>query len=233
MAHRNGLEAGGEIGIISFVNAKIVVICAAVAATLWTFSIPDAQLFREPALARILCFHLPGALLDPFVVLYMGWAGWMYLRTRTSVWAGRLAASMEIAAILAFLVEATGIVFSKAQWGAWWSNDPRQTSFLIVCMLMAAGLALRAGQTDPEKRNATSAAYAIAIQVPFLFLTFVYTRLPMVKQASLHPSDTIIERGIDYWYWSGVIGVGLAMGMACLTLFRVRVRLELSEAEGE
>lgn len=197
----------------------------ALVATVVAMSIPPAQGFREPTLAKILCFHLPCAILASWYVIASGWFGFQYLRTKRIEMDHRVAASLEIGSILSGLVLSTGIVFSKAQWGDWWQNDPRQTSFLVVCLMLLGGIALRAGTTDDERRARSSAVFSIACQVPFFFLTFVYPRLPAVRKASFHPSNTVESGGIDLWYWIGLLSVGAVVILICRTLFQSRVSL--------
>lgn len=207
-----------------------MLVVAGLAATGWTWSLPDAAGFKSPGQARILCFHLPCAILATVLVLAAGYAGFMRLRTHDHKWDGRLAAALELGTLCAFATLATGIVFSKAQWGDWWHNDPRQTSFLMVCVILCAGLALRAGLSDDNARARATSAYAIALQVPFLFLTFVFPRMPGVVEKSLHPSDTIVERGIDYAYTSGLAAVGVVIAAAVWFMFQERAGLEDLEA---
>jgi heme exporter protein C len=124
----------------------------------------------------------------------------------------------------------TGIFFSRVQWGDWWHWDPRQTSFLMVVLMFAAALALRAGLPEGERRSRACAAYSLAIVLPATFLTFVFPRLPAVKQASFHPTQTIAEGQLDAWYRVGMYGTFLALGVFAVGLYRLRVMLGKAEA---
>lgn len=211
--------------------ARWIIAVLALAATAWAWKIPDAVKFATPGLARILCFHLPCAMLSTVFVLVAGISGFAYLRTQRPIWDGRLVASLELGTIFAILTLGSGIVFSKAQWGDWWHYDPRQTSFLIVCVMLAAGIALRAGLNDEKVRARATSAYALAVQLPFYFLTFVYPRLPGVREVTLHPLTTIQNRELDVYYTTGVIGVGLVMAVAAYLMFMERAKLETLEGE--
>ena len=72
-------------------------------------------------------------------------------------------------------------------------------------------------------------SYSLLIVSPFIFLTFVFPRLPGV--ITLHPNNTIVDRGIDYYYTSGLLAVGLILGIASYLMFRDRTRLEVLEHE--
>jgi len=141
----------------------------------------------------------------------------------------RAATANELAMLFALITMVTGILFSKVQWGEWWSWDPRQTSFLFVLLILFAYFALRSAFADSVKRAVNSAAYCIAALIPILFLIFVLPRMPQVQ--SLHPSNTIVSGGLKGDYWNVVlVNFLLFLGIA-IWLFRMNVRageLELS-----
>jgi heme exporter protein C len=199
------------------------------AATVLTFAAPDAASFRQPALARIVFFHLPSALITSFLSVLMAYHGWRYLRTRAAQWDERGTAALEIAALFGMLTMVTGILFSRVQWGAWWQWDPRQTSFLFVLLILLAALALRAGIADARQRALAGAAYAVATLIPVLFLIFVYPRLPYVQQISFHPSQTVSQGLFDGWYRTGVVAVLVTLGWTAALAYRMRVRVGLAE----
>ena len=187
----------------------------------------------NPDLARILFWHLPCALLSAVFVFMGGFWASKTLSKPTTANDARLAASLDIAALLAILTLVTGMVFSKVQWGAWWSWDPRQTSYLFVTLILLGGMALRSGIDDEIKRAKAAAGYALVMLVPIAFLTFVYPRLPQVQ--SLHPSDTIQQGSLDSPYRMGVLFGLFAIGFVCHAVWRMRVgasELELEYRDG-
>ena len=100
-------------------------------------------------------------------------------------------AANEMAVILFSLTMITGMLFSKAQWGAYWQGDPRQTSFLMNLLIVGAYMILRMAFPDEQRRAHTSAVYNVASLLPTIFLVGVYPRLKQVVQVSSHPSTTI------------------------------------------
>jgi len=194
---------------------------------IFTFLVPDAQLFMEPSLARIIFTHVPCAFLASIFIVSSAIFGAMTLHKGTDVWAARMHASIELGTIFAALTMATGILFSKIQWGAWWHNDPRQTSFLIVLFFYAALIALRNAYTDRIRKDRTTAAYSIALVLPAIFLMFVFPRLKFVK--SFHPNRTIPEGQLDLAYGTGLWGSLIVLGWVALVIFSLRKRVELAE----
>lgn len=189
----------------------IVAFLLLVGGTVQGFRVPNAEAFREPSLARIVFWHLPAAIVGASLTLLSAYFAirW-FLKPAARIHFYRLQATWEIAAMLAIVGLVTGIIFSKAQWGAWWHWDPRQTSFLMVVLLLGAGQLLYQGLGE-ETRERALAGYSLMTLLPTLFLTFVYPRLPQVQQASFHPSQTVSNNGFDSAHRSvlGLIMLGL------------------------
>lgn len=178
------------------------------ATTIFGLLIPDAKGFRDGYLARILVTHVPCAFAASILLVASAWYGFKSLKSKDSKFDDRLIATVEVGTIFAGLTLATGVIFSKVQWGDWWQNDPRQISFLMVFLFYIALLALRSGFSDPSQKEKVSAAMAMALLVPMLFLTFVFPRLPQVISWSFHPTNTISKGLLDGPYsialWSSV-----------------------------
>jgi heme exporter protein C len=193
----------------------------AIGAVAFALAAPNAKGFPQPSLARIIFFHLPCAFIATGLIVHTAWLGFRYLRTKDYRIDARNAAAIELAAIFAALTMATGVLFSYVQWGAWWQNDPRQTSFLVVLLLCCSGVALRSGLSDDQKAATAAAAYSVALVVPQLFLIFA---LPRILE-SFHPRDTIVSGGLDGTYWTGILLVFVVLVWAARTLYAERTRL--------
>ena len=167
---------------------KYILALAIGAVTLWSFYVPDAVGFQRPELARIFFWHFPCPILATVLLVQASWFSFRYFRSNKLSWDIRASALMELGYLFCLLTMATGILFSQVQWGAWWQNDPRQTSFLMVLLIYAAYFGLRGSIQDRHKRAKSSGVYAIAALLPMLFLTYVFPRLPQVE--SFHPSNS-------------------------------------------
>lgn len=208
--------------------------------TVASFWAPPAKSFMDPELARIIFFHLPCAF-GCTVFLFAGaWLSFKYLSKREIEWDIKAAAANEMGFMLALVTMASGILFSRVQWNAWWNWDPRQTSFLFVLLLYGAYFALRGAYTDEVKRAGVSAAYAVINVLPSLFLIFVLPRL----MQSLHPNTTVLDTlrpgvtntGFDRSYWMIILGVFIMLMITCVWLYRLNVRvglMELKKKNGE
>jgi heme exporter protein C len=193
------------------------------ALTVYYVLAPAAANFREPALAKTAFWHIPCAFVSSALFFVAAWHGLRYLVTHELKSDVRLAASTELALVTTTLTLATGIFFSRVQWGEWWHWDPRQTSFLMVFLLYCGALALRAGISDESRRALASSAYAVASLLPAVFLSFVFPRLPAVQQASFHPTQTIAQNEFDAAYRTGWLLGLVAIALAVGALWRLRV----------
>ena len=195
-----------------------------IGAVVYALTAPPSEKFPNPELARILFFHLPCAFVTTGLIVHSAWLGMRFLQTRDHGFDARNAAAIELALLFAALTMASGIVFSRVQWGAWWSNDPRQTSFLMVLMLCGAGIAIRGGLADQEKAAKAASAYSVATVLPMLFLIFVLPRMLV----SLHPSDTITGGKLDGAYWFGVLYSFAMMVWAARFMYARRIEKRLA-----
>ncbi len=191
--------------------------------------VPPAKNFPEPDLARIIFFHLPCAFATVVFVIFGAICSYRYLATRQWIWEYRALAATEIAVGVASATMLSGILFSKVQWGAWWHWDPRQTSFLVVLLLLGAYFAIRMAFEEEVARARVAAAYSSLTLLPMLFLLFVFPRLPQVVKNSLHPSTTIQSGGFSKDYWMVVMGVFILLIGLCIWIYKMHVRTSLLE----
>jgi heme exporter protein C len=202
---------------------KAVLLIVVALGTALTFKAPPAKSFMEPDLARMVFWHLPNAFSSIIFLFAAAWFSFRYLRSKEPSWDVRAAAANELALLTGLLTLATGILFSKVQWGNWWDWDPRQTSFLFYMLFVGAYFALRAAFDDTDKRAANSAAYSLATLLPLLFVIFVFPRLKSVSNVSLHP-DVVRKGGFDATYTQVFLLMFVGYLAVCVILFLLRVR---------
>jgi heme exporter protein C len=213
---------------------KWILAVAMGASIVGSFFVPDLATFQNPALARIVFYHVPCAILSTLFLLFGAYLSARYLKGRDMGMDVRALAAMEMGFVLALLAMATGILFSKVQWGAWWHWDPRQTSFLLVLLIFAAYFALRSAFSDEAQRAAIAAAYALISVLPVLFFVFVFPRLDQVQ--SLHPSSTIAQGQLGPDYRLVLYSVFFLLLAFCGWLYRMASRagdLELRKTYGK
>jgi heme exporter protein C len=142
--------------------------------------------------SRILFFHVPMAWVAFLAFVAAGFWSVRYLAFGRDPRHDLAAASaVELGLLFGVLATATGSIWARVMWGAWWNWDPRQTSIVLAMLFYAAYLALRAAVADGPTRARLSAAYgALGLAVaPFLF--FVLPRLGF----TLHPEPVLNAAG--------------------------------------
>jgi heme exporter protein C len=172
---------------------------------------------------KILYYHAPisAAALVAYGVAFV--AAILYLRSQDLKWDRLGFVSVRIGLVFSVLVMATGMIWGKAAWGAWWAWEPRLTTFLIACLLYAAYFVLRSSVDEEGRRATYSALFAIIafIDVP---ITFVATRL---MPAGLHPV-VFTDQGAQMDHRDLI---AFLVAMAGMTLFFVGLlRAELAAA---
>ncbi|NTV47288.1 MAG: cytochrome c biogenesis protein CcsA, partial [Chlorobiales bacterium] len=68
------------------------------------------------------------------------------------------------------LAMATGSIWAKFMWGAYWHWDPRQSTIFVLLLIYAAYFALRSAVEIPEKRASLAAVYNIFAFPSVIFL---------------------------------------------------------------
>lgn len=173
---------------------------------------------------KIFYYHAPIAetALVAFGVSFA--AAILYLRRPDPRWDRLGLVSVRLGLLFSLLVMATGMIWGRAAWGAWWAWEPRLTTFLLVCFLYAAYFVLRSMVDEEQRRAAYAAVFAVVafIDVP---LTFFATRL---LPEGLHP--VVITSGGAGMAGSMLLSFLVSMlGMTLLLVALIRHDLLLEE----
>ena len=123
---------------------------------------------------------------------------------------------------------ATGEMWTRFEWGVWWTWDPRLTTYLILMLIVIAYMVLRSMVDDAERRGVFSAVLAIIAVVDVPICLMITRLIP----SSVHPV-VVREGGMspEMGICVGMIMVGmLALGFA---LYRARFRQVLLSQRAE
>jgi heme exporter protein C len=172
---------------------------------------------------KIFYYHAPIAetALVAFGIAFV--AAILYLRDPDPKWDRLGYVSVRLGLLFSLLVMATGMIWGKAAWDAWWAWEPRLTTFLIVCFLYAAYFVLRQVVEEESRRATFAAVFAIVafIDVP---ITFFATRY---MPEGLHPvvitaGDSGMEGSMFLSFMISMVGMTLLL----VALLRVDVAAE-------
>ena len=142
-------------------------------------------------MTRIIYFHIPMAWVAVLAFLVSTVFSIRYLMTRSWGDDVRAAISAQLGLLFAVLATASGAIFAKAMWGAFWNWDPRETSILLLLLIYGAYLTLRSAVEGEDKRARLAAVYNIIAFVTVPFLVFIVPRLYF----SLHPGPLLNAQG--------------------------------------
>ncbi len=126
---------------------------------------------------NIIYAHVPSSIcsLACFTVLLVTAIG--YLATGNESWDHVAAATAEVGIIFATILNATGMIFSRAEWGPWWTASPRLVSSAILWFLYVVYLILRSSLPGSKQRRArVCAVFAIIafLDVPMVYISARY-----------------------------------------------------------
>lgn len=129
-------------------------------------------------LQKIMYVHVPAAWMTMLAPLALLAFGIRYLFTHHEEDDLLAAASGEVAFVFAGLTLALGMIWGRPTWGVWWTWDPRLTSTLVLFLILAGYLSIRALIDDREQRAQWSAAVGVlgAINVPIVYMSVRWWR---------------------------------------------------------
>ena len=168
------LIAGAVLTTIGFLMAFFYV------APVGGATVNGAELIGD---VMIFYFHMPVAITS-FLALGFGcYYAVRFLITKNRRFDTCSRICLEIALLFVVLTMITGEMWTRFEWGVWWSWEPRLTTYLILMLIVIAYFVLRSSVDEPERRATFAAVVAIiaTIDVP---ICFMITRL---IPSSIHP----------------------------------------------
>ncbi len=178
--------------------------------------------YQQGETVRIMFVHVPAAWTAMLAYASLGVVSIFSLVFRHPLADAAAGAAAPLGAAFTVLALVTGSLWGRPMWGAWWVWDARLTSVLVLLLLFAGYLSLRAAIEDETK-----AARAAAI------LAFVgLVNLPIIKFSvdwwnTLHQGESIFRSGGPtiapvYLAPLALMGAGYAAAFAALWLVRTR-----------
>lgn len=121
---------------------------------------------------RILYIHVATAWCGLAAFLLMAACGAMFLLRRDLAWDDWAQAAAELGWLACGMTLATGSLWARAAWNAWWTWDPRLTATLVLWMIYSGTLVLRGSIDDPHRRARVGAILAIlgSIDLPLVMM---------------------------------------------------------------
>ena len=126
--------------------------------------------YQQGESVRIMFVHVPSAWMALFVYTGMAVASAMALIWKHPLSDIAARASAPIGACFTFMALATGSLWGKPMWGAWWVWDARLTSMLVLLFLYLGYMALADAFDDPARGAKAAAILALVgfVNVPII-----------------------------------------------------------------
>lgn len=135
---------------------------------------------------RIIYIHLPAVWMAVFAYMVMAGSALIHLVRRVTladIWAE---ASAPVGASFAVLALATGSLWGKPMWGAWWVWDAHLTSVLILFFLFLGYMALRSAM---DERRLAARASAVLVLVGVVHVPLIH--FSATWWSTLHQGSTV------------------------------------------
>ena len=182
--------------------------------------------YQQGETVRIMFVHVPAAWMAMFVYSVMALASAIAIIFRHPLADVAARTAAPIGAVFCFLGLATGSLWGKPMWGAWWVWDARLTSMFVLMLLYLGYIAI--WQAIEEPSRAALIARIVAL-VGFI-------NIPIIKFSvdwwnSLHQPASVFKMGgpsIDPSMLWPLLVMGLAYTFLFLSLQLVSMRSELA-----
>ncbi|MFO1418648.1 MAG: heme ABC transporter permease [Methylotetracoccus sp.] len=178
---------------------------------------------------RIMFIHVPSAWMSLFVYVFMALLSGIHL-----IWNIKLAdlmasSSATLGASFTFLALATGSLWGKPMWGAWWVWDARLTSELILLFLYLGYIALVSAIDD---RRMAGRAGGVLILVGVVNIPIIHYSVEWWNTLHQGPTVTKIDKpSIHLSMLVPLLLMALAFQFYYFTVVLMRARAELLERE--
>lgn len=174
---------------------------------------------------KIFYWHMPVAIVSFVGIAFSAYYAVRFLMTKNAVYDVRSKLSMEIGLVFVMCTMATGVLWTRFEWGVWWTWEPRLTTYFILMLLAFGYFILRNAVADPERRGVYASVLAVLILVD-VPICFMVTRL---IPSSVHPVVFRADSGMSLEMVVPIVLSIVGFALVALGLFRLRLRAQLIE----
>ena len=214
------LVAGAVLTTVGFLMAFLYAAPVNGAAVNVPELVGDVMVTHQQLLSqKIFYFHMPAAITSFVALAFAAYYAVRFLSTREQRFDTCSRVAMEIALLFVIFTMVTGDLWTRFEWGVWWTWEPRLTTYLILMLIIIAYFVLRNAVDDPERRATYGSVVSIIalVDVP---ICFMITRL---IPSSIHPVITR-EGGMTPDMAATVFIVMAGMMLVAFGLYRLRFR---------
>lgn len=171
---------------------------------------------------KIFYWHVPVAIASFGALVFAAWYAVRFLATRNAAFDARAKAATEIALVFVVCTMISGEMWTRFEWGVWWTWEPRLTTYLVLMLLTIGYFVLRNAVSDPERRAAYASVMSVLIFVD-VPICFMVTRL---IPSSIHPVVFRTDAGLSPDMLVPFLLSMVGMALVAFGLFRLRLRTQ-------
>ena len=180
----------------------------------------------EGEVQRIFYIHVPAAIAS-YLAYFVVFVASLVVLWRRDMRADAIArGAATVGVLFTALVLATGAIWGRPVWGAWWAWDARLTTTLILLLIYSGYLLARSLADDADEQAARYAAvFAVIgfIDIPIINMSVRWWR-------TLHPQPMVLQMPGEQPLPGSMLLV-LAIGMVAVLLLTVWLIVLRAEAE--
>lgn len=181
--------------------------------------------YQQGVTVQIMFLHVPAAWTAMVAYGCLGAASFASLVFRHALADQAAKAAAPLGAGFTALALITGSLWGKPEWGAWWVNDARLVSVLVLLLLFLGYMALRASIEDEAKaaRAAEILALLGLVNLPIIHFSVEWWN-------TLHQGESLLRKGgpaLAAVYIPPLLLNGLGYMLAFGALWLVRTRAEV------
>ncbi len=181
--------------------------------------------YQQGATVLIMFIHVPAAWLSMFGYVCLAVSSFLSLVFRHALADAAAKACAPLGAGFTALALATGSLWGRPMWGAWWVWDARLTSVLVLLLFYLGYIALRASIEDENRAGRAAAILALvgAVNLPVVHWSVNWWN-------TLHQGSSVFRVGgptLAAVYLIPLLLMALGYTAAFGALWLVRIRAEL------
>ena len=182
--------------------------------------------YQQGETVRIMYVHVPAAWMALFVYTVMALASAVAAIFRHPLADVAAKTAAPIGAVFCFLSLATGSLWGKPMWGAWWVWDARLTSMFVLMLLYIGYMAIWAAIEEPHRAAMVARVVALVgfINIPIVKFSVDWWN-SLHQPASVFRADGPTIAGPMLW---PLLVMGLAYSFLFLALHLTAMRAEIA-----
>ncbi len=184
------------------------------------------QDYQQGETVRIMFVHVPAAWMALMVYSVMALASAVAVIFRHPLADVAAKTAAPIGAVFCFLSLATGSLWGKPMWGAWWVWDARLTSMFVLMLLYLGYMAIWSAIEEPHRAAMIARIVALVgfVNVPIVKFSVDWWN-SLHQPASVFRMDGPTIHGSMLW---PLLVMGLAYMFLFLALHLVSIRAEIA-----